>query len=205
MLDRLIAEAGGPSWSAAGFARLQDAVEADYGDELAACGRQGIRRQNDSGSHATTEQACREGLHVRSQLPLNLTVDSEPEPDVALVTGEPRDHVDSHPESALLIVEVSDSSLASDRERKHRAYARAGIPEYWILDLVHGCLEVHTDPRDDRYASNVVYSRGDHVRSGNLAVSIAVCRSPARESHHTRAVRASRISSSAAGSSMVVI
>ena len=78
--------------------------------------------------------AFRTGFHVRMQLPLAIDDYSEPEPDVAVVTGQIRDYRDAHPTSSLLVVEVSDDSLRHDRTVKQRLYARCGIPEYWILD-----------------------------------------------------------------------
>lgn len=83
-----------------------------------------------------------QGYCIRTQLPLRLDAFSEPEPDVAVVIGNPRDYRDAHPDTALLIVEVAESTLAYDRTRKLAAYARAGIPEYWILDLGAETLEV---------------------------------------------------------------
>lgn len=70
------------------------------------------------------------GFDVRCQLPLAIDDHSEPEPDLAVVTGSPRDYRDAHPRTALLIVEVADSSLDFDRTRKLAGYARNGIPEY---------------------------------------------------------------------------
>ncbi|MBI2940254.1 MAG: Uma2 family endonuclease [Chloroflexi bacterium] len=83
---------------------------------------------------------------VRPQLPLALGQFSEPEPDVAVVPGGPRDHATSHPTSALLVVEIADTSLAYDRDTKGSLYARASIPEYWIVDLAHRRLEIYRDP-----------------------------------------------------------
>lgn len=76
------------------------------------------------------------------------TGDSEPEPDVVLVRGQRRDYRDRHPrpEEVALVVEVSDSSLALDRASKARIYARAGIPAYWLVNLVDRRVEVHSDP-----------------------------------------------------------
>jgi len=79
-------------------------------------------------------------------MPLIVDPDSEPEPDLAVVTGSPRDYVSAHPRTALLVVEVADTTLALDRQRKLPTYARAGIPEYWILNLVERFLEVHRHP-----------------------------------------------------------
>jgi Uma2 family endonuclease len=86
------------------------------------------------------------GFHVRSQGPLALDAHSEPEPDIAVVRGTPRDYVEDHPKAGVLVAEISDTTLAFDRGRKAAVYARAGIPEYWIVNLVDRVLEVHRDP-----------------------------------------------------------
>jgi Uma2 family endonuclease len=76
------------------------------------------------------------------------TADSEPEPDLALL--RPRDdfYSDATPggNDVLLVVEVSDTTLENDRTLKCEIYAEAGIPEYWIVNLVENCLEIHRDP-----------------------------------------------------------
>jgi Uma2 family endonuclease len=87
------------------------------------------------------------GWHTRHHAPLALGEDSEPEPDVAIVAGMPRDHVAAHPSTAALVVEVADSSLRLDRRFKAGVYARAGVPEYWIVNLVAGTLEVYREPQ----------------------------------------------------------
>jgi len=104
-----------------------------------------------------------EGFDVRSQVPLVLGDDSEPEPDIAVVTGHPNDYASAHPTTALLVVEVADSSIHHDRRRKAALYARCLIPEYWLLDLVKGCLVVHREPREGAYTSRVVLREGDTV------------------------------------------
>jgi Uma2 family endonuclease len=86
------------------------------------------------------------GFHVRSQLPLRLGLDSEPEPDAAVVRGTARDYAKAHPTTAVLVAEVSDTTLAFDRDRKSSLYAEGGIPEYWIVNLVDRMLEVYRDP-----------------------------------------------------------
>jgi Uma2 family endonuclease len=86
------------------------------------------------------------GSHVRMHGPLNLSSFSEPEPDVAVVRGTIRDYAKAHPNAALLVVEVAESSLAYDRGIKASLYASAGIPEYWVLNLVNRRLEVSRDP-----------------------------------------------------------
>lgn len=83
---------------------------------------------------------------IRIQLPLIVDPDSEPEPDLAVVPGSPRDYVHDHPRTAVLVIEVADSTIAKDRTYKTRIYARAGILEYWIVNLTERCLEVYRDP-----------------------------------------------------------
>ncbi len=83
---------------------------------------------------------------VRGQLPLDLGSFSQPEPDVAVVRGSARDFRDAHPTTAVLVVEVSDVTVDLDRHQKASLYARAGIPEYWILNLPERVLEVYRDP-----------------------------------------------------------
>lgn len=83
---------------------------------------------------------------IRIQLPLIVDPDSEPEPDLAVVPGSPRDYVTEHPRTALLVVEIADSTLERDRSYKSPIYARAGIPEYWIVNLIERRLEIYRDP-----------------------------------------------------------
>jgi Uma2 family endonuclease len=97
---------------------------------------------------------------VRVQLPLALAHDSEPEPDLALV--EARDHRDEHPNTALLVVEVADSSLRFDREFKAPAYAEAGVPEYWLVDVKKKTIEIHRDPTPGGYRTRIV-RRGEET------------------------------------------
>jgi Uma2 family endonuclease len=104
-----------------------------------------------------------EGFDVRSQLPLALGFDSEPEPDVAVVPGTWEDYIDSHPTNAVLVLEVADSSLYHDRKRKGSLYARAGIQEYWLLNLVKSCLQVYRNPKDGKYTTRFVLCAGDTV------------------------------------------
>src|SRR6185295_11529026 len=86
------------------------------------------------------------GFFTRSQMPLDLGDLSEPEPDLAVITGTPRDYTDAHPKTAVLIVEVSESSLDYDRVEKASLYAQAGISDYWVLNLLDRHLEVRRDP-----------------------------------------------------------
>ncbi len=108
-------------------------------------------------------QAFGAGFDVRAQLPLALEAHSEPEPDIAVVRGHPRDYRDAHPQHAELIVEVADASLAYDRGRKLAAYARVGIAEYWVLDLAGNTLEVCRAPRGEQNLDRRVLRAGERV------------------------------------------
>lgn len=101
--------------------------------------------------------------HVRSQRPLSLDEFSAPEPDVAVVKGGVRDYLKQHPATALLVVEISDTTLAKDRGPKLRVYARNQIAEYWIVNLAERQLEVHRDPAGDGYRSRAVLAAGESV------------------------------------------
>jgi Uma2 family endonuclease len=88
---------------------------------------------------------------IRIQMPLNVLERSDPEPDAAVVPGSV-DQYDDHPQSALLVIEVSDSSLSLDR-KKALLYAAAGVQEYWIVDVEHRVVEVYRNPVADGSAS----------------------------------------------------
>ena len=92
------------------------------------------------------ERAFGEGWFVQTQSPIILGDRSEPEPDVCVVRGSPRDYVDAHPTRPALVVEVAQSGLRLARGRKAAAYARARIADYWIVNLVDRVLEVHREP-----------------------------------------------------------
>jgi Uma2 family endonuclease len=90
---------------------------------------------------------------VRAQLALHLDDFSEPEPDIVLVRRRSDDYVRAHPmpSDVLLVIETSQSSLRFDRKRKLPLYARHGIPECWIVDVVKPVLHVFHSPKGERY------------------------------------------------------
>ena len=92
------------------------------------------------------ERGFGEGWFVQTQSPIILDDRSEPEPDVCVVRGSPRDYAAAHPTRPALIVEVAQSGLLLARGRKAAAYARAGIADYWILNLGDRVLEVYREP-----------------------------------------------------------
>jgi Uma2 family endonuclease len=110
------------------------------------------------------------GWLVRSQGPVELDDESEPEPDVAVTRGLRRTFSRRHPSRPALVVEISDTSLAFDREHKGSLYARAHLDDYWVLNLVDRVLEIYRRPVLDpsapfgwRYASREVLSAESFV------------------------------------------
>jgi len=92
------------------------------------------------------ELAFGPGWFVQIQSPIALDRRSAPEPDVCVVRGSPRDYSSAHPTRPALIVEVAQAGLRLARGRKAVAYARAGITDYWIVNLNDRVLEVHREP-----------------------------------------------------------
>ncbi len=99
-----------------------------------------------------------EGFDVRVQLPLTLGDDSEPEPDFSIVPHGEEGQGPNHPEHALLVIEIARTSLRFDRRVKAPLYARAGIPEYWLIDVNGRQIEVMRDPDPSarRYRSHTM-------------------------------------------------
>jgi len=92
------------------------------------------------------------GWLLRVQLPVALDDESEPEPDLALVPGEWAEYRAAHPSRPALVIEVAETSLAFDRGEKSSLYARGGIRDYWIVNLVDRVLEVYREPEPDSTA-----------------------------------------------------
>lgn len=97
--------------------------------------------------HGVLQRAFGRAYHVRANAPIALDQMSEPEPDLAVVRGAPRDYVREHPATPVLLVEVADSTLAKDRLRKSGLYARGGIADYWIVNAIDEVLEVYREPK----------------------------------------------------------
>jgi Uma2 family endonuclease len=122
-------------------------------------------------THDALRQAFGPKYWVRVQMTLDLSPYSVPDPDVAVISGSPRGVTGrANPKSALLVVEVSESTLGFDRNRKAAIYAAAGIADYWIVNLVQRQLEVFRRPVADpaaplgwRYAPKKIYDPGDSV------------------------------------------
>ena len=112
------------------------------------------------------ERALSHGAFVRKEEPLT-TADSEPEPDLAVVTGSPEDFFDHHPQTALLVVEVAVSSGQIDRD-KAAIYAATGVDEYWIVLPEEGEIEVLSQARGDCYLKSSICDGTQTVSSSSI-------------------------------------
>ena len=119
------------------------------------------------------------GHRVCVQLPLRADDANDPEPDLAVILGDDPRADDDHPNTAVLVIEVSETTLRHDR-RKASRYARAGVGEYWILNLIDRVLEVHRDPAQEaggrwRYREMKAYAEADALAPiAAPAASVAV-------------------------------
>ena len=135
-----------------------------------------IAKMTKNPAHSTVAYITREaiaeilpkGWHARGEQPIT-TVDSEPEPDVVIVRGNPRDYLQRHPapSDVALVVEVADSSLQRDQTLKKRIYARAGIAVYWVMNLLDRRIEVYREPaaaaKPPDYRHRQDYGTGDNI------------------------------------------
>jgi len=150
-------------WSRKEYDRLIELGLLDEDEPIELVGGQLIVSEPQHVRHATgirlANQALRRAFpddawQVNVQLPVALDDESEPEPDLSVVSGTARDYVVEHPTRPVLIVEVAESSLRFDRRDKGSLYARAGIGDYWIVNILDEVVEVYRNPApaaDARY------------------------------------------------------
>jgi Uma2 family endonuclease len=166
-------------WSRVEYDKLIEEGLFQPGERLELLAGQLVVREPQGTPHATgirlLTRALREAFGqdrwiVDMQLPVALDEESEPEPDVTVTAGDPRDFLPSHPARPALVVEVAEASLALDRDEKGSLYARARVPEYWILNLRDRVLEVYREPHPDpsaphgwAYRSRQSLAAGEHV------------------------------------------
>jgi Uma2 family endonuclease len=124
-------------------------------------------------------QAFSQGHRIRVQLPFRSGEGSEPEPDLAVIAGDDPRASTEHPSAAVLIVEISDTTLEHDR-RKAAIYAGSGVREYWIVNLVSRSLEVYRNASRSEngtalYGDTKVLSERERLSAvgGNVAVTVA--------------------------------
>jgi Uma2 family endonuclease len=148
-------------WTRAEYDRLIEIGVFEAGDPVELLGGALIVAEPQSGPHYTAIRLVEEALRrafgpdwqIRNQGPIALDDESEPEPDVAVAAGSVRDYSREHPARPVLIVEVAASSLSLDRDHKGSLYARAGLADYWIVNLVSRVLEVYREPVPDATAA----------------------------------------------------
>ena len=164
-------------WTRLEYERLIDLGAFGPEDRLELLGGQLVVREPQGRPDATGIRLVAQALRaafgplwsIEPQLPVSLDEESEPEPDVAIVAGGPRDYLAAHPSRPALVVEVAVTSLALDRGEKASLYARAGVEDYWIVNLVDNILERDPEANPDspygwRYGSVLTLSAGDRVR-----------------------------------------
>ena len=146
-----------------------------------------VRKITTKPPHVVAVDAAREtmagilpaGWWLRDEKPVRIPEFDEPEPDISIVRGSRRDYRSRHPGPGEIefLVEVSDTSPAWDRRERLSAYARAGVPSYWILNLVDRQLEVFSFPESHGYQISQVFGPGDRAPvfiNGALAGQISV-------------------------------
>lgn len=177
-------------WTRAEYDRLIELGIFQPGDPIELIGGELMVAEPQSAEHYTAIRKCAKALEaafgpgweVRTEGPINLDDESEPEPDVAVVPGSLDDYSRAHPSRPVLTLEISLSSLMVDRVRKGSLYARAGLADYWVLNLVNRTLEVYRGPVADaealfgwRYARREVLAASGRVAPlAAPAASVAV-------------------------------
>ena len=147
-------------WTRAEYDRLIEVGVFQSGDPVELLGGELVVAEPQSSPHYTAIYLAQEALRtafgpgwmIRTQAPIALDEQSEPEPDVAVARGTPREYSGEHPSRPVLIVEVSLSSLALDRDYKGSLYARARLEDYWVVNLEARVLEVYREPVADASA-----------------------------------------------------
>lgn len=147
-----------------------------------------VRKMGKKPPHVIAREALRDellpliprGWRLAIEAPVRIPDFDEPEPDLAIVRGTREQYQDRHPGPGEieLLIEVAETSLARDRGAKQAAYARGGVPVYWIVNLIDGQLEVYTGPTPTGYRDRVVLTAGAHasvpigdLEIGRIAVS----------------------------------
>jgi Uma2 family endonuclease len=161
----------------AGILHEDDRVELIEGEliEMAAIGSYHFTTVNNLTRQFSTQPGDR--FIVSVQNPVRLSRHSEPLPDLTLLHPRADKYANGlpGPEDVLLIVEVSDTTVAADRKVKLPLYAAAGIPDAWLVNIPRRSVEVHREPRGGRYQQVTVFRKGERVSLLMLPdVSIAV-------------------------------
>jgi Uma2 family endonuclease len=111
------------------------------------------------------ESVLPSGRFVRKDEPIRIPDFNEPFPDLAVAHGDLETYADNHPSprDVSLVIEISDATIGKDRGDKRINYVRAGIPVYWIVNLIDRQVEVYSDAQPDGYATGTDYRPGQTV------------------------------------------
>ncbi|HKI17790.1 MAG TPA: Uma2 family endonuclease [Isosphaeraceae bacterium] len=132
-----------------------------------------VRKLTEKPPHVWTVETIEESLaallpqgwFIRQEKPVRIPAFDEPEPDLSVIRGSRDDYLERHPEpkDVALLVDVADSSLDRDQGKKLLAYAKGGIPVYWIVNLVERQVEVYSDPAPKGYQSRKDFKSGQDL------------------------------------------
>ena len=147
----------------AGILRPDERVELIEGEIITMTPQRSRHAAVISKVEAALRQAFGPNCFIRIQMPLALTEHSEPEPDLAVVGGVPDDYIEDHPSTAFLIVEVADTTVSYDQNRKAILYATHGIPEYWIVNLPDSCIHIYREPKNKRYQFQQIFRGSERL------------------------------------------
>ncbi|NEO53982.1 MAG: Uma2 family endonuclease [Okeania sp. SIO3B5] len=111
------------------------------------------------------ENLLAEKVLVWTQDPIRLNNYSEPEPDIALVMPPLKRYLDHHPTASevYLILEIADTTLRIDTQKKAKTYSRSGIADYWVLDIVDRQLHVFRKPTETGYQNKIILSETENI------------------------------------------
>jgi hypothetical protein len=149
----------------AGILRDDDRVELIEGEIIAMSPINAPHAGHINGATRVFSARLGDKVLLGVQNPIRLGDDTDPQPDIALLKPRADDYKKKHPIPAdvLLIVEISDTTPDYDRDVKTPLYARAGIPELWIVNLPENRLEVYRDPSRKGYKTRLILERGESV------------------------------------------
>ena len=147
-------------WSRVEYETMIDKGVFRPGEQLELLAGQLVVREPQGDPHAFAIELVQKALwtgfgpewRIRVLLPVALDEESEPEPDISVAQGPLRHNSEAKPSRLTLVVEIAESNLAIERDFKGSLYARAGVPEYWIVNLNGRLLEVYREPGPDASA-----------------------------------------------------
>ena len=162
----------------AGILGPEDSVELIEGEILVMSAEGPLHVAEIGAAAEALRTAFGESYWIRLGNPFAVDDRSEPEPDLLIVPGKPHDYRERHPspEEAALVVEVAHSSLSFDLGRKQRLYARAGVPEYWVIDIPNTCIHVFREPSREGFSAATRLGHGATIkplRAGGSAVDVS--------------------------------